>query len=60
MSLFLVTIISLADTYCRMARVDLKFNTKGAHAHLSDEVKDLITRVRLPVSLCPHSYLIRS
>ena len=33
------------DTYRRIARVDLKFDIKGAHAHLSEEVKDLITKV---------------
>ena len=33
------------DTYRRIARVDLKFDTKNVHAHLSEEVKDLITKV---------------
>lgn len=41
------------DTYRRIARVDLKFDTKGAHAHLSEDVKDLITKVSFTILFFP-------
>jgi len=36
-------LINFADTYRRIAKVDLKFEDK--EVRLSEEVKDLITRV---------------
>jgi len=39
-----ILLISFIDTYRRIAKVDLKFEDK--EVRLSEEVKDLITRVR--------------
>jgi len=34
-----------SDTYRRIARVDLKFDNRDVHAHLSEDVKDLVVKV---------------